>query len=228
MFLHEGLGSAQLWRDVPDRLCAMTGCAGLVYSRYGNGFSPVLAQPRTRQYMHEEARALEDLLRANAIDDAILVGHSDGATIALLYAGGAGERARACVLLAPHVFVEDHSVRGIERALEQYENAGLRERLRGHHADVNATFYGWNRIWLSPQFYDWNIRESVRNVCVPVFIVQGTKDEYGTYAQVEAIREDARGPVDVMYLSNCGHSPLRDRAEIVLPAIAAFIAGTLR
>ena len=206
----------------------MTGCAGLVYSRYGNGFSPVLAKPRTPEYMHDEAHALEDLLCASGIDDAILIGHSDGASIALLYAGGAGERARACVLLAPHVFVEDRSVSGIERARDQYESAGLRERLNKHHADVDATFYGWNRIWLSPEFYDWNIRESVRNISVPLLVVQGAQDEYGTYAQVEAICEDARGPVDVIYLANCGHSPQRDRGEIVLPAIAAFIGGTLQ
>ncbi len=228
VFLHEGLGSAQLWRDVPDRIAAATGCEALIYSRYGNGFSPVLDEPRNAAYMHDEAFMLGTLLEEQNIDDAILIGHSDGASIALIHAGQRDKRLRACVLLAPHVFVEDHSLRGIRKAREAYESAGLRDRLSRHHADVDATFYGWNDIWLSPAFYEWNLRSSVRNVRVPLLVIQGAEDAYGTFAQVQAILDDAPASVDALYLSRCGHSPQRDRPETVLPAIADFIAGTLR
>jgi pimeloyl-ACP methyl ester carboxylesterase len=225
--LHEGLGSLDLWRDVPQRLAQLTGCPVVAYSRYGNGFSQVLEQPRSLSYMHDEAlEALPDVLDAFSIERAVLIGHSDGASIALVH--GAERRNRVCGIVAeaPHAFVEDLSVASIARAKEAYESGDLRARMRRHHADVDATFYGWNDIWLHPEFRTWNIRESVRKIDVPVLLIQGVEDEYGTIAQLDSIREDARGArVDSLYLARCGHAPHRDRPDAVLPAIASFVSS---
>jgi pimeloyl-ACP methyl ester carboxylesterase len=225
VFLHEGLGSIGLWKDVPERLAEATRCATLVYSRYGNGFSQVLAEPRTVEYMHDEARtALPQLLEAYDVRDAVLIGHSDGASIALIYAGEIRAHVRGLVLEAPHVFVEDLSVESIARAKSFYETTDLRTRLACHHEDVDRTFYGWNDIWLDPRFRDWNIRASLHGIRAPMFLLQGVQDEYGTIAQLEAIREGARfARTDMMYLADCGHAPHRDRPELVLGAIAAFV-----
>ena len=223
VFLHEGLGSAQLWRDVPGELAARTGCSAFAYSREGNGFTRALTAARGVQYMHDEAKRLGALLQRRALRNVILVGHSDGASIAFIHAGSAGPAVRAIVALAPHVFVEERSLRGIRKARELYEKTDLRERLARHHTDADATFYGWNRIWLDPAFERWNIRDYVRRIAVPVFAIQGADDEYGTLAQIEAVREDVRAPVDVLHLANCGHAPQRDRRATVVPAIAAYV-----
>jgi pimeloyl-ACP methyl ester carboxylesterase len=216
-----------MWRGFPQRIAVTTGCSALVYSRYGNGFSDVLTGPRTVSYMHDEARALPEILDRYEIAEAILVGHSDGASIALIYAGENGARVRAIVAEAPHVFVEDRSIEGIVRAKAEYERGGLRAKLSRYHRDVDRTFYGWNDVWLSTGFRIWNIRGAVRNVRVPMLLVQGRDDEYGTREQLHAICEDARGPVDVLYLAHCGHSPHRSRAELVTAAVSSFIAETL-
>lgn len=225
VFLHEGLGSAGLWKRFPEELSARTGCSALIYSRYGNGFSEQLSERRAVGYMHEEARtALPAVLEAFEVRNAVLIGHSDGASIALIYAGEIGARVCALVAEAPHVFVEDLSVASIAQVKVAYETTDLPARLGRYHADADRTFYGWNDIWLHPGFRAWNIRDAVRNIRVPMLLVQGANDEYGTIAQIEAIREDARASaVDTLYLANCGHSPHRDRAELVTASIAAFV-----
>lgn len=224
VFLHEGLGSIGLWKAFPRELSRRTGWSALVYSRYGNGHSEVLDAARAPGYMHDEAlQTLPAVLDAFDVRDAVLVGHSDGASIALIYAGEMGERVRGVIAEAPHAFVEDLSVESIANAKTAYESSDLRERLGRYHQDADKTFYGWNDIWLHPDFRDWNIRRSVRGVRAPLLLVQGAQDEYGTFAQIEAIREDAGGPVDTLYLARCGHAPHRDRAEIVIAASAAFV-----
>lgn len=227
VLLHEGLGSINMWKSVPAELARMTGAPVLTYSRYGNGFSQVLEEPRVVSYMHDEAlEALPDVLSAFNVQDAVLVGQSDGASIALIYAGEIGTHVRGVVAEAPHVFVEDISVQSIEQAKVAYESAKLRPALARYHADVDKTFYGWNDIWLHPEFRSWNIQESVRKIRVPLLLVQGIDDEYGTMAQLDAITADARhARVDTLHLANCGHAPHRDRPDMVLPAIAAFLSS---
>jgi len=225
VLLHEGLGSVAMWKTVPEDLARLTGCGVLTYSRYGNGFSDVLQEPRAVSYMHDEAtEALPDVLDAFDVHSAVLIGQSDGASIALIYAGEIGARVCGLVVEAPHVFVEDLSVRSIAQAKTAFESTDLPERLARYHADVHRTFYGWNDIWLHPEFRSWNIQNSVRNVRVPILAIQGSDDEYGTPAQIDAIVQDARDArVDTLMLANCGHAPHRDRPDLTLPAIAAFV-----
>lgn len=224
VFLHEGLGSAGLWRDFPAALARRTGCGALVYSRYGNGFSTTLRSPRVPTYMHDEGRdTLPALLEALGIDDAVLFGHSDGASIALICAAERAPLVRALVLEAPHVFVEELSVRSIAAIKTEYERGSLRDRMRRHHEDVDRTFYGWNDVWLSPVFRGWNIEPEVRRVSAPALVLQGADDEYGTLAQVEAIARCAAGPVDRLLLAGCGHAPHRDRRPLVEEAVAGWL-----
>lgn len=225
VFLHEGLGSIGLWRDVPAELARRTGCGTLIYSRYGNGFSDALQEPRAVSYMHDEARyALPQILEAFDVRDAVLIGHSDGASIALIYAGEIGERIRGVVCEAPHVFVEDLSVKSIAQAKAAFETTDLPKRLGRYHQDVARTFYGWNDIWLHPDFLAWNIEDAVTRITVPILLVQGAQDEYGTFRQLASIRKNAAAArVDTLYLADCGHAPHRDRPEPTLAAIAAFV-----
>ncbi|HEY8298221.1 MAG TPA: alpha/beta fold hydrolase [Candidatus Baltobacteraceae bacterium] len=225
VLLHEGLGSLGLWRDVPEQLARRTGLAVLTYSRYGNGFSEVLREPRTPRYMHDEALVvLPELLDAHAVRDVVLVGHSDGASIALIFAASHPDRISALVLEAPHVFVEDLSIRSIAAAKRAYEAGDLRTKLARHHRDVDRTFYGWNDIWLDPSFRDWNIETYARDLRCRTLVVQGSDDEYGTPAQIESIRAAASGArIDTLLLANCGHSPHRDHPAPTLDAIASFL-----
>lgn len=229
VFLHEGLGSAGLWRGLPAELAFRTGCAALVYSRYGNGLSEPLHESRPVSYMHDEALvALPEILDAFDVRETILVGHSDGASIAAIFACER-DGVRAMVLEAPHVFVEDLSIRSIARAREVFTSGDLRERLAPYHADVDRTFYGWNDIWLDPEFRSWNIEPYVAGVRCPMLLVQGEADEYGTRAQLEAIRRRAtQSAVDELVLAHCGHSPHRDRPASVVAAIAAFVGEVLK
>ncbi|MBV9271084.1 MAG: alpha/beta hydrolase [Candidatus Eremiobacteraeota bacterium] len=223
VLLHEGLGSARLWGDVPQRLADETGCTVINYSRYGNGFSETLSEKRTTRYMHDEALVvLPELLREVHIDDCILLGHSDGASIAIIYAGSSLP-VRGLILEAPHVFVEDLSVQSIAAARVAYESGDLRKRLARHHADSDRTFYGWNDIWLDTAFRDWNIEEYAWRITAPVLLVQGENDEYGTGEQLRAIRRASTGPVDELFVANAGHAPHRDRPNLVVPAISAFV-----
>lgn len=223
VFLHEGLGSVSMWRDFPEKAAQATGCAAMVYSRYGHGGSDVLHEPRAVDYMHVEAlEALPELLDKLGIDDPILVGHSDGGSIALLYAA-VRDGVRGLVLMAPHVFVEDISVQSIVRAKAAFESTDLCEKLDRHHADAAKTFRGWNDIWLHPDFRGWNIEEYLPRVYCPVLAIQGFDDEYGTMAQLEAIAKQTGGPVELLRLANCRHSPHRDQPGVVLEAMARFV-----
>jgi pimeloyl-ACP methyl ester carboxylesterase len=210
VFLHEGLGAARGWRDFPERLCARTGHAGFIYSRRGYGASEPFPGPWPVSFMHDEAALLPSLIP----DDAILVGHSDGASIALLHG-----RARAMVLMAPHVFVEQKTVDSIAKLGDD-----VRERLRRlHGAQTDATFDAWRNLWLSPEFRAWNIEAAVTRVTCPLLVIQGRDDEYGTFAQVESIAKHARGPVTTVLLDDCGHAPFRDQPGATLAAIEAFL-----
>jgi len=223
VFLHEGLGSVSMWRDFPEKAAQAAGCTAVVYSRYGHGQSEVLREPRAVDYMHVEAlEALPELLDKLGIEDPILVGHSDGGSIALLYAAVRGG-VRGLVLMAPHVFVEDISVESIARAKTAFEGTDLPQKLGRHHVDAAKTFRGWNDIWLHPDFRGWSIEEHLPRVVCPVLAIQGFDDEYGTMAQLEAIAKQAGGPVELLRLADCRHSPHRDQPGVVLEAMARFI-----
>ena len=224
VLLHEGLGSIRQWRDFPARLARATGRRALVYNRYGYGDSEVLQEERVDvRFMHDEAlRSLPDLLEKLSVRDPILVGHSDGASIALIYAG-AGHPARAVAVMAPHVFVEDVCIRSIEEAKRQFETTDLPQRLGKYHRDPRRTFYLWNDAWLDPRFRDWNIEEYLPGIRCPVIALQGEDDEYGTMAHLDAIRAKVGGPCELVKLARCGHSPHRDQPEQALAAIARFV-----
>jgi pimeloyl-ACP methyl ester carboxylesterase len=225
VMLHEGLGSVSMWKDFPELVAEATGCGVLVYSRYGHGKSERLAEKRSVDFMHHEARVvLPDLLRQFQIQRPILLGHSDGASIALIYAGSWPERVRGLVLEAPHVFVEEVSVRSITAIRTLYQSGELQEKLSRYHDHVDEMFRGWNDIWLDPQFRTWNIEEYLSPITCPTFVIQGESDEYGTLAQVETIQR--RGPkTQTLILPRCGHSPHRDQPDLTLDAISKFVAA---
>ena len=224
VFLHEGLGSVSHWRDFPARVAASTGCPVTVYSRYGSGQSDVLSEPRTVRYMHDEAlHTLPALLSQLKIKNPILIGHSDGGSIAIIYAG-VHNHLRGLILLAPHVFVEDLGVESIAKAKIAFETTKLPEMLARHHRDAARTFWGWNNIWLDPAFRSWNIEEYLPGIKCPTLLIQGLDDQYGTMAQVEAIRKQSGATVEVLELENCAHSPQRDQPEKVLEQITKFVA----
>ncbi len=227
VLLHEGLGSVALWRDFPAKLAARTGCEVVAPSRYGYGESEVLHEKRTVRYMHDEALvALPELLDKLGIASPVLVGHSDGASISIIYAGDGRWRPRALVLMAPHVFVEDVTVESIAAAGEAWLTTDLPQRLGRYHADVEGAFRGWNDIWLDPAFRAWNIEEYLPNIACPILAIQGADDEYGTLAQLDAIERGAtQAAVTRLVLPDCRHSPHRDRPEATLAAIADFISG---
>ncbi len=224
VFLHEGLGSLRQWREFPRRVAHATGCAAYIYSRYGYGQSDVLAEPRRSvRFMHEEALdALPQFLSALKITAPALIGHSDGASIALIHAG-AGHPVRGIAALAPHVFVEDVCIRSIEAAKIQFETTDLKGRLGKYHRDPHKTFYLWNDVWLDPEFRRWNIEEFLPRIRCPVIGIQGGDDEYGTMAQIEAIARQVSGPCELVRLESCGHSPFRDQPEATLAAIVRFV-----
>ncbi len=223
VFLHEGLGSISLWKDFPQRLAEACACNALVYSRYGNGFSAVLTEPRRPDYMHREALdALPELLQRLSIHRPILFGHSDGASIAVIHEGLGPRTAAGMILCAPHLFVEDITIRNIRAAKIAYESTDLRSRLARHHADADRTFRGWNDIWLSDDFRAWNIEDCLPLVRCPVLAIQGAEDEYGTFEQIDRIAMRA-GSVEIRKLADCRHSPHRDQPDAVIGAAVEFI-----
>ena len=224
VLLHEGLGSVSLWRDWPRRLAEPTGRIVVAYSRYGYGRSEVLREKREPYYMHHEGEVvLPALLAELGLERPVLFGHSDGASIALIFAGAFPGAARALVLEAPHVFVEDLSVRSIAAAKTAFATSDLPQKLARHHADAAATFAGWNDVWLDARFRDWNIEAYAERVRVPVLLVQGDADEYGTAAQLDSIRARVAG-AETMIVPGAGHSPHRDVPELVLDRVAGFLA----
>jgi pimeloyl-ACP methyl ester carboxylesterase len=230
VMLHEGLGSAGLWGDFPEKLQAATGAGVFAWSRAGYGASTPVKLPRPIDYMHTEAQdVLPKLLDAIGLQRGILVGHSDGASIAAIYAGSHQDhRLRGIVLIAPHFIVEDVSVASIAEIKKAYETGGLKAKLARWHGDVDNAFYGWNGAWLDPAFRDWDISEYLAYIRVPVAIIQGVNDEYGTRRQIEIAREECYCPVDVTEIPEAGHSPHREAPGATLNAISDFANAVLR
>lgn len=233
VFLHEGLGSLAMWRDFPERLCGATGCRGLVYSRPGYGRS----SPRRtgenwdRDFMHLQAHSLlPALLAALAIDTLKqppwLFGHSDGATIALLYAARFPGRIAAAMVLAPHIMVEELTLDSIEQARVSYLKGELKQKLGSYHDDPDSAFWGWNDIWLHASFRKWSIEAELASIRCPLLVVQGIDDEYGTLEQVRGIARRVE-QAKVVELADCGHSPQRDQAEALIALTTGFMAENL-
>ena len=225
VLLHEGLGSVSTWRDWPARLAFEAGCPVFAYSRLGYGQSDPAPLPRPVSYMHKEGiDVLPEVLDRTGIRRAVLVGHSDGGSIAIIHAGRSPRdpRVAGLGLIAPHVFCEAISVESIERAREAYLGGDLREKLAKHHRDVEGAFFGWNGAWLDPAFRAWNIEEFLPRIEAPVLVIQGLDDPYGTLAQVDAIERGVAGPFERVLLQECGHVPQKDRPEETTAAVIAF------
>jgi pimeloyl-ACP methyl ester carboxylesterase len=229
VMLHEGLGSAALWGDFPEKLQASTGAGVLVYSRAGYGASTKVELPRPLDYMTIEARdVLPRVLDATGFRRGLLLGHSDGASIAAIYAGGlADHRVRAVAMIAPHFVTEEMGLKAIAETRQAFETGGLRPKLARWHGDVDNTFYGWCDAWLDPGFRQWDISEYLAYIRVPVAIVQGTDDRYGTIRQVEIARQECYCPVDVTMIPGAGHSPHREAPEATLNALSEFVGRIL-
>jgi pimeloyl-ACP methyl ester carboxylesterase len=245
VFLHEGLGCVAMWRDFPERLAIETGCGALVYSRAGYGKSDPIELPRPVRFMHEEALVtLPRVLDAFEIRDAILVGHSDGGSIAIIYAGAEHEGnfhhertkdtkaaegklknlVRGLILEAPHVFVEEGGLESIRSISAEYRQRNLKKALARYHGEnVDATFWGWNDVWLNPEFKSWNIEEYLPHINVPVLLIQGEDDRYGTLEQVRKIEAGCRKSVRTILLSDCGHTPHLEQPERTLEAMKEFV-----
>jgi pimeloyl-ACP methyl ester carboxylesterase len=226
IMLHEGLGCIALWRDFPARLAAATGCGVFAYSRAGYGGSERIDLPRPLDYMSREAHlSLPVVLEAIGFERGVLLGHSDGASIAAIYAGErVDERIRGLVLMAPHVFTEEMGLASIAEARRAYEASDLRAKLAKYHAHVDSAFLGWNGAWLDPGFKAWNIEQAVSRWRVPALIIQGADDQYGTLEQVRAIEARSPAPVTSRILDACRHSPQFDRPEATIEAIVRFCA----
>jgi pimeloyl-ACP methyl ester carboxylesterase len=224
VMLHEGLGCVALWRDFPEKVAAATGRGVFAYSRAGYGRSDPVNLPRPLDYMSQEASlSLPQVLDAIGFRRGVLLGHSDGASIAAIYAGEhADARVEGLVLMAPHVFAEAPGLASIAEAKEAYTRGDLRARLRRYHIHVDSAFYGWNGAWLDPKFKAWNIESSVAGWRVPALLIQGADDQYGTIAQIRAIEKRSPAPVQSLILDDCRHSPHVDRPQATLDAIAAF------
>ena len=225
LFLHEGLGSVELWRDFPEATVSGTQRPGLAYSRYGNGWSSPLTEPRRPDYMHEEAlhslpRVVDELVGTPPV----LVGHSDGASIAVIYAGS-GHPVEALVLIAPHVFVEPETIESISAMSESFESSGLPEKMARYHTEPRTTFRGWADIWLSPAFRTWNIEEYVAGITCPILLIQGDADEFGTEHQLDAIDAGLAAPAPRVLIGGAGHSPHLTHPAPVNRAVIDFIGG---
>jgi pimeloyl-ACP methyl ester carboxylesterase len=238
VFLHEGLGCVGMWRDFPDRVAAATGCGALVYSRPGYGSSDPVRGTRSVSFMHEEAlEVLPAVVEHFGLENILLYGHSDGASIALIFTGAAGAAGAAgarripvtaLVLEAPHVFVESVCTDRIARLAGEYETTRLRERLMRHHgANTDSMFRSWTGAWLTPEFRRWNIEEYLPSIDAPVLVIQGEDDDYGTLRQVEAVVAQVQGSAESLVLPRCGHSPHIDQPEMVLEGSSRFIRQAL-
>ena len=230
VLLHEGLGCVALWRDFPEKLAAATGLGVFVYSRAGYGRSDPVGLPRPLDYMTREARfSLPVVLGAIGFRQGVLVGHSDGASIAAIYAGEHDDaRLKGFVLMAPHLFTEEPGLASIAEAKRAYERGDLKPKLAKYHGDVDAAFLGWNGAWLDPGFKAWNIEAFVERWRAPALVIQGAEDQYGTLKQVRAIEARAPTPVASLVLQNCKHSPQFEQPQATLDAIAQFCQLCLR
>ena len=225
VLLHEGLGSMSTWKDFPEALAQATGHAVVAYSRHGYGGSDPVTAPRSADFMHAEAcDALPDLLRALGVQRPVLLGHSDGASIALIHAAS-GHPVSGLVLIAPHVFVEARTVEGITAARAAFRTGDLRRRLARHHDHPDAMFGSWCDIWLDPAFRNWNIESCTGEIDVPMLLVQSEEDPYGTLAQLESIEARARGPVHRRVMPGGGHAPHVEHRGQVLDEVARFLRG---
>lgn len=230
VMLHEGLGSVGMWGDFPEHLAKATGAGVFLYSRAGYGQSSRVFLPRPLSYMHDEATGtLKEILAAIGFRRGLLLGHSDGASIATIYAGSVQDhRVRGLVLIAPHFFVEDVSVKSIAEAKTAYESGDLKGKLARWHSDPDNAFHGWNGAWLDPRFRAWDITQELAYIRVPILIVQGEDDQYGTTKQIEAAQEECYCPVDVTLVPGARHAPHREAVDLTLETVAAFINRLLR
>ena len=223
VLLHEGLGSVEMWKDFPELVAARIGHPVLVYSRHGYGRSAQLTQPRGVDYMHYEATTvLPELLTQLDVRDPLLIGHSDGASIAIIHAGS-GNAVSGLALMAPHVFVENVSIDAIVGAKRAFETPELADKLARYHDHPETMFRGWSDIWLRPDFRGWNIESFLPAIRSPLLVIQGEDDPYGTLAQVDAIEQSASGPVKKLVLADCGHSPHIDGKADTIEAIDVFV-----
>jgi pimeloyl-ACP methyl ester carboxylesterase len=225
VFLHEGLGSIRQWREFPRKVAEATGLRALVYDRYGYGQSDVLEEPRrTVRFMHDEALTfLPALRRSLGLDDVILIGHSDGASIALIHAG-AGYSVRGVAVMAPHVFIEPLCLSSIATAINTFETTDFAAKLARYHRDARKTFYGWADVWTEDNFKSWDIRdEYLRKIRCPVLAIQGVDDEYGTMAQLDEIARTVSAPCELLKLEDCGHTPFREQPGKTLSAVTKLI-----
>ncbi|MBO0691361.1 MAG: alpha/beta hydrolase [Acidimicrobiaceae bacterium] len=228
VMLHEGLGSARLWRFLPAALAAGTGRRTIAWSRHGYGWSAPAPLPRRPSYMHDEAKkVLPEFLAAIEIKEPVLIGHSDGASIALIHAG-AGHPVESIVAIAPHAFVEDVTIAGIEEARLRFTTSDLPSKMAKHHTDAEATFRGWNDIWLSTEFRDWSIEDHLSGVRCPLLLIQAADDPYGTIDQLNRIEAGVAGPVQRLNLEEGGHSPHLMHSEEVVKAAIEFLASPPR
>ncbi len=224
LLLHEGLGSVSMWRHFPEKLAAATGCRLIVWSRAGYGGSEPYPEARTLRYMHREAEEmLPALLAALAIERPILIGHSDGGSIALIFAGAFPGVPLGIAVMAPHEFVEAETLAGIRAARQVWDDTDWPHKLARYHRDAPRVFSDWNDCWLSPPFRDWNIEEYLPKIRCPVLAIQGEDDEYATMRQIDVIAEQVPG-TELLKLPKCGHSPQRDQEALVLDALAAFVS----
>jgi pimeloyl-ACP methyl ester carboxylesterase len=232
VFLHEGLGSISMWRDFPQTLCRALACRGLVYSRPGYGQSTPRAADEVWEldFMHRQAHdVLPALFAALGVDTAAnppcLLGHSDGGSIALLYAARFPDRVAGAVVLAPHIMVEDISVSSIVKARTAYLETDFRLRLARHHSNPDSTFWGWNNVWLNPAFRAWSIEADIATITCPLLAVQGLDDEYGTLDQIRGIATGVP-QTELLELADCGHSAHRDQPAQLIKRIEEFFKKT--
>ncbi|MCP4117442.1 MAG: alpha/beta hydrolase [Desulfobacteraceae bacterium] len=228
VFLHEGLGSIPHWGSFPSSLCAGTGCPGFLYERRGYGSSGRYTGEWPMDYLEEETEILQGVLHGCNVTNPVLIGHSDGGTIALLYAARHSDKLKGVITEAAHIFIEDVTLKGIREAVNVYETSGLKEKLARYHGDkTDAVFRRWANRWLDPAFRDWNVEACLSGITCPLMVIQGKDDEYATLAQVEGIASRVSGPVKPLIIEDCGHVPHHQARERVLKEMTRFIRETL-
>ena len=229
VFLHEGLGSIEMWRDFPEVLLKKTGCNGLVYDRWGHGKSDPIDVQRTLRYIHDEALdSLPEVLENSGVEDTILIGHSEGGSIALIFAAEHPGSVRGLITEAAHVFVEEITLEGIREAVIAYQTTELKEKLtRYHYSNTEAIFQAWSETWLSPEFKHWNIEDCLSKINCPLLVIQGQEDPYATETQVESIAGRVAGPATPLLIPDCAHIPHKEATDRVIKEMTEFILKLL-